>query len=390
MLEEFLLSIGYEDNEINTILKIYPKSKYSEATLLYNFKNLYHFFKRNGFDNGDFIRITVTKPDILLESIEDIKDKIEELNAIGFHKLDAFYMIKKYPYLLSIGIPKIKNKMEVLQDLSFPKESIISIFANYPTLLRMDASTFDKHYKIFLNLGYSANEILTIFTHCPTLFDMTNSMLQKKFDEYKQMGFISSDIIKITSVLPELLIQSSNLIHEKFNDLLEFGYSEMDIVQIIKKVPILLKDHYLEQISNRLECLLSIGLNHEDVIMLTCNNPYIFFYSNEDIYNKIEGIGKTGCSLDNVLCMIKKLPILLGYSIHTILERMNYYKEIGLESYYLENSTILQYSLDLIKARKKYIDTFHPNDDLSNLFLRDIEFRLKYHISRDSLLKGEY
>ena len=390
MLEEFLLSIGYDDLQIDMLFKIYPKSKYSEATLLYNFKNLYHYFRRNGFDNGDFINLTITRPDIILESIENIRVKVDELNSIGFHKLDAFYMIKKYPYILSLSIQKIKSKLEVLQDLAFPKDNIISIFANYPTLLRMEESTFSKHYQIFIGLGYSTNELLSILTVCPALFDYSNSMIQKKFDEYKQMGFTSSDIIKVTSILPELLIQSSNLIHEKFNDLLEFGYSDMDIVQIIKKVPTLLKNYYLEQISTRLDCLLSIGFSHEDIIMITCNNPYIFFYKNEDITNKIEGMGSLGYTLEVVLDMIRKLPLLVGYSLDTILERMNYYKDIGLENMYLNNSIILKYSIDFIKARKNYLDKYNPNDSLDNLFIKDVDFKLRYHIDRISLLKGEF
>ena len=124
--------------------------------------------------------------------------------------------------------------------------------------------------------------------------------------------------------------------------------------------------------------------------MITCNNPYIFFYSNEDITNKIEGMGNLGYTLEIVLDMIRKNPFLLGYALNTILDKMNYYKEIGLEVKYIDDSTILYYSLDYIKARKQYIDKVHPNDSMDNLFIRDIDFKLKYHIDRISLMKGDY
>ena len=37
MLEEYLLDIGYSENDIKKINKFFPKKLYSEATILYNF-----------------------------------------------------------------------------------------------------------------------------------------------------------------------------------------------------------------------------------------------------------------------------------------------------------------------------------------------------------------
>ena len=38
MLEEYLDGIGFSDKQIKNIEKIYPLSRYSESTLLFNFK----------------------------------------------------------------------------------------------------------------------------------------------------------------------------------------------------------------------------------------------------------------------------------------------------------------------------------------------------------------
>ena len=53
MLEDYLFGIGFDDSDINTIQKMLPKTMVSESTLLYNIKNLYHYFKRNGIDLGE-------------------------------------------------------------------------------------------------------------------------------------------------------------------------------------------------------------------------------------------------------------------------------------------------------------------------------------------------
>ena len=47
MLEEYLLDIGYSEKDINKINNFFPKKIYSEATILYNFRNLERFFRRN-------------------------------------------------------------------------------------------------------------------------------------------------------------------------------------------------------------------------------------------------------------------------------------------------------------------------------------------------------
>ena len=88
MLDEFLQSIGYQESQITKIHKIYPSHQYSESTLLYNLKNLYQYFSKNGITEKEFIEITITIPNIIMRSIENIKIQIQELNSLGFHKLD--------------------------------------------------------------------------------------------------------------------------------------------------------------------------------------------------------------------------------------------------------------------------------------------------------------
>ena len=77
MLEEYMLDLGYSTDQIKIIRNTYPKRVYSESTLLFNLKNLYNFLRRNGVLNKEFIKITITTPNIINESIENIKLKIE-------------------------------------------------------------------------------------------------------------------------------------------------------------------------------------------------------------------------------------------------------------------------------------------------------------------------
>ena len=132
MIEEYLQSIGYNDEQILSIRKTFPSFKYSEATILYNFKNMYQYFKKNGIEGEEFIKITMITPNIIMESIENIKNRIQELISLGFRKTDVFQMIQSYPYILGIHTSQIQSKLEDLMKLSFSKNAVITIVSKYP------------------------------------------------------------------------------------------------------------------------------------------------------------------------------------------------------------------------------------------------------------------
>ena len=388
MLEEYLTEFGYNEKQTNKILKIFPANKYSQSTLLYHLKNYHQYFEKNNMKKEEIIDVIMTIPNIMTESVENIKVQVQELTSLGFHKIDIFKMIKKYPYILELSIPKIKNKIEQLQSFSFSKKQALIIFSEYPSLLKVESS-FEKKIKYFRDFGYSKEETTHILTLNPELMMKNISDLDKKMKELHTLGFHSIDIIKTTTIVPEILTSPIDLIKEKFRQLLEFGYTEIDIIEIIKKVPFLLKENYLEEMPNHLDFLLSCGFSKEKVIFMTCNNPYIFCYSTESILNKMENIGNLGYRLEDVLKMLEYFPLLFGYRIETTQEKLEYYREIGLESIVLENSTILRFPLPLIKERKAFFEKREEKEE-KDLFIEDTKFYQKYKITRESLLKGEY
>ena len=88
------ITLGIYDKGINIISNFYITNSINSSTLLFNTKNLYNFLRRNGFSNKEFINITITNPSIILESIESIKQKLYELNSLGFNKLETINIFK--------------------------------------------------------------------------------------------------------------------------------------------------------------------------------------------------------------------------------------------------------------------------------------------------------
>ena len=384
MFEEYLLDIGYTKEQIN-IIRNY--SSYSSSTLLYNIKILYNFFKENNITNNEFINITVTNPSIILESIDNIKLKLYELSTFGFNKLDSINILKTYPYILDINTDRIKTRLNKFIDLGFSKENIIYIITNNAYLLRGDFSSYKRKFDFFLEYGYSKKNTIKIFTNYGELFDSNITIIKNKINELKNVGFESNDIINITSLIPTLLLSNYNILNDKFKYLIDFGYKDKKLIKIIKKLPILLKDNYFESINKKIDNLIKLGFSKENIIEMTCINPYIFIYSEDSIINKFNVL-KDIIDVDDLIKMFINFPLLFGYSLTNLLDKINYYNKIKLDTSYIINSKVLMFPLELIKARYFYLSK--KDNNYNNLFLEDYKFYKKYKIKTTKLLAGDF
>jgi hypothetical protein len=184
---------------------------------------------------------------------------------------------------------------------------------------------------------------------------------------------------------------NTNIINDKFNYLVEFGYKDMDIIQIIKKIPIILKNIYLESINKKIDNLIELGFMKDEVILMTCNNPYIFLYSEDNIINKFDSLLDYVVKTD-LIKMCVCFPMIFGYSTSNLISKIEYYNKLKLNDIYIENSKVLIYPLELIKARyfflSKKININKENYD--NLFLEDYKFYKKYKIKTTKLLDGDF
>ena len=390
MLEEYMLGIGFDEKQIKQIQKIYPARTYTPSTLLYNIKNLHHFLRRNGVNNSEFVSMVITIPNILFISTENIKSKILEFKELGFSRLYAFSIIKNYPYLLDFSYLMVKQRMDEFEDLGFRTNQVTSILTMNPKLFREDFSMIRKKFAFFIEYGYSIEDVVHILTEVPQLFDSSLEDILKKIADYKDMGFQENDIIRITSILPNVFFHDVNLLHEQFQYLLDFGYQELDIIQVVQRIPILLKENYLENISNHIDCFIQLGFSQKSIILMTCNNPYLFLYSVENITNKFMEIKKMGYQEKDVIMILEDSPILFGYDIRNIKQKYEFYQELQLEHYLISHGNYYTYNFDIIQARYHFLNKSHDMDnDYQDLFLSDVDFEKKYHIKKNLLLKGD-
>ena len=401
MLEEYMMNIGYTDEQKELILNSYPLNAYTESTLLFNIKNMINFFHRNGLSNEDIINITCTIPNLLIISSENIKNRVKELINIGFNKLEAYKMIKNYPYIIELSFQKIINKFNYLKDLGFSDDNIIEIMVNKTDIISIDNTSLRKRINYFTEYGFSLDDIINIINGVPEVIDLRISYINKIIDELNNYGFNKDSIIRIITNLPNLFIFKDSLT-ENLVKLSELGYTNNEITSIISKVPMVLRKSYFDNIFIKFGLLNTYEFTNDDIVKMTVENPYILVYSNDKIINNIDNLINGFYSKEEINNMIKNFPLLLGYDTNSLKKKLIFYKNNGLEKYICNNSHLLSFSLDLIEAREKvisdnkmdnvyYKDLFENNSCttllIDNLFLNEEDFYKIYNLSTDDLLR---
>ena len=123
---------------------------------------------------------------------------------------------------------------------------------------------------------------------------------------------------------------------------------------------------------------------------MTCHNPYILLYSYDSLNEKIQSFGEFEFRLEDVLKMFYEFPLLFGYRLETIRERISFFHAEELDALIFEKPEILFFSVDLLKKRLKFLKKQDKKYKLDNdLFLSESMFYKKFHVTREELWKEE-
>ena len=140
MVKEYLISLGYNNEDIENILTCNSLKNFKEDTLLIHIKDIYNLLISLGYSREDVIKMTKTLPTLFGLSIDNIKQKIEDLISLGYSHGDVIKMTKLFPSLYSLSIENIKQKIEDLISLGYSQEDVIKMTKTFPALfgLSMD------------------------------------------------------------------------------------------------------------------------------------------------------------------------------------------------------------------------------------------------------------
>ncbi len=383
MLDDYLTEIGFNKSDISYIKSIYFQSSYDETSLLYNFRNIVNYFHKNGLSNVDIINIIKFIPELVITSLENIKIRVRDLNNIGFNRLQVFKIIKEYPYIIKLSTQKIYNKVKFLTSLGFSSSNVIDIISNNINIISLDNSIISNKFNYFGELGYSPKEVINLLYLNPNIIDTNLNNIKSKYKYLTDLGFKDKDIIKISLCIPDIYTSDNDILKINFSYLLDYGFTMKNIISIINKIPNILDKQYLDLLTEKFDNLTKLGFSKNEIVNNIKNNPYILLFTCECINNNHDILIKEGFNNYTIsLC-----PLLITYNSFEIENRISFYKKINIYDMILDNPSFLLFNLDFIKLRYNYLQK--KNQSLHCLFLDDIMFYNKYHITRDKLLKGD-
>ncbi len=129
-----MYDIGYNDKEIDKILYDSNLVFIKENTLLKKINCIYNLLISLEYSRADVIKMTKSLPALYSYSIENIKQKIEDLISLGYSRADVIKMTKLLPALYSYSIENIKQKIEDLISLGYSRADVIKMTKSLPAL----------------------------------------------------------------------------------------------------------------------------------------------------------------------------------------------------------------------------------------------------------------
>ena len=192
MVKEYLISLGYSNDEAETILNSYSLNKLKEDTLLIHIKSNYNFFIIFGYSHKDILKMTMLSPALYDYSIENLEKKIEYLLSLGYSKDNIIKMTKAFPSLYGYSIENIKRKIEDLISLGYNKADIIKMTKLLPVLYGLSIENIKQRINDLISLGYSREDVIKMTKQLSTLYGYTIENIKLKVEFFKRinLGFI--------------------------------------------------------------------------------------------------------------------------------------------------------------------------------------------------------
>ena len=155
--------------------------------------------------------MTKNYPAIYSLSIDNMKQKIEDLISLGYSKEEILKMTLNLPSIYGLSIDNMKQKIEDLINLGYTKEEVLKMTKNVPTIYSLSIETMKQKIEEIITLGYTKQEVIYIIKNYPTIFALSTKNLKEKIDFYN-----SIQMHELPIVVPKNLMQSIALTYARY------------------------------------------------------------------------------------------------------------------------------------------------------------------------------
>ena len=133
--KKLFLELEYNENEYVKIVNTYTIKNMKPKTLMRIVKENYDFLISLGYSKEEIIKMTKNFPSIYGLSIENIKQKIKDIEELGYSREEIIKMTKSSPFIYGYSIENIKQKIEDIEELGYSREEVIKMTIGLPSIL---------------------------------------------------------------------------------------------------------------------------------------------------------------------------------------------------------------------------------------------------------------
>ena len=123
-LRNLFLELGYTEEDYLKIISAYPIYILKEETLIKNVKTIFEFLSKI-YSKEEVIKITKKSPSIYSYSIENMKQKIDDICSLGYSKEEVIKMTKTFPAIYGSSIENMEQKIKFYDSINMHELAIV-------------------------------------------------------------------------------------------------------------------------------------------------------------------------------------------------------------------------------------------------------------------------
>lgn len=217
MARGILKELGYQDKDIDSMLKSAALNSFSEETLGKRIKENYEFLLMLGYSSREIVKMTRSNPVIYARTKKNLNAKIEDMIKLGYQKKEVVKIAKAEPSIYGYSTDTIKAKIERMIFLGYSKTTVLKMTLLFPRLYGLDIQNIKTKIDELKSLGYTQEDIINMTKVYPSLYGYTANNIGQKLDILIKSGYMKEEAIKMTKCFPGI-----------------FGYANDNLIQKIE------------------------------------------------------------------------------------------------------------------------------------------------------------
>ena len=238
MLNEYMVSLGYNINDICMIRNTYPVNRFTDKRFCIAVRDVFDVLLEFGYTEKQILMMTLERPHIFCYTKDLLIKKLNYyLNILGSKKI-VIKITLDFPTLFSYDMESVDDKIDNLRKLGYIDDVIIKSIKSYPEILGLSIEESVKNMLNELNkLGFSRDEALKITSKNMSIFGRDIESIKNTILKLESYGYSRGEVILMIKKHPSILNFSIVRLEQRINDMVLLGFTLEDVLNILQKNP---------------------------------------------------------------------------------------------------------------------------------------------------------